>query len=614
MGTVFDMAKVMADADAFAAQLHARDRQSEYLKQKQAMERAQFSDEVQGHRFDRFNKLYDSGVPAEQAGPITGYNAQGLTGPSPAFTRQGAKTEDTNALAIAKLLLEIGKNTPGTDVGKLQSNIENTLHLPPGQINAFSGPLVTPSTQNAQLRDAGQDRRAGATNDLRLQTGIMSGAGAAGEDVGTYAPRALDTFQRLGFNPGASYRPSGAPPAGPPVDYETEPAAGPDSAMPGQTRVTFSTPQPAPSLAAPKPNVKQQALMDKAVNDQVLKEKLALIRSKDFNVRTLAMKDIARDRNFTQMQIAKMLDEDRNLSRDQKERLFDEMMGYRRDALAQQDAHFNEGQDRQDARAAKSQEGQNYRAGLKGGDNRKERLSLVKDAIKNIDKEIEKYLDDPNLEEKMQGRIMVLNREKRRLQQRLINIPLEKPTTPPFSGSSGDPAVNVRANLDRSQGPGTFDKVDQIFRNAGVSTFAWTHNANRESGGNTNATGDGGTSFGLFQLHRGGLLGNLTPEQARDPLTAARVIAAEARRQGVHTIQDPKQQALAFTKKVERPAAYIQERVARELGGRSNKPSRRNRGPSDELMAQAFPKTSSTEAKNTSGLDLSKKRYGSKRR
>jgi hypothetical protein len=42
-----------------------------------------------------------------------------------------------------------------------------------------------------------------------------------------------------------------------------------------------------------------------------------------------------------------------------------------------------------------------------------------------------------------------------------------------------------------------------------------------ESGWNPRAVGDGGTSFGLFQLHRGGELGSLTPEQAFDPLTNA---------------------------------------------------------------------------------------------
>jgi hypothetical protein len=46
-----------------------------------------------------------------------------------------------------------------------------------------------------------------------------------------------------------------------------------------------------------------------------------------------------------------------------------------------------------------------------------------------------------------------------------------------------------------------------------------------ESGGNNRAVGDGGTSFGLFQLHEGGMLtsAGLTRDQAFDPATNAAV-------------------------------------------------------------------------------------------
>ncbi len=46
-----------------------------------------------------------------------------------------------------------------------------------------------------------------------------------------------------------------------------------------------------------------------------------------------------------------------------------------------------------------------------------------------------------------------------------------------------------------------------------------------ESGGRATAVGDGGTSFGLFQLHEGGMLtaARLSPEQAFDPYTNATV-------------------------------------------------------------------------------------------
>lgn len=63
--------------------------------------------------------------------------------------------------------------------------------------------------------------------------------------------------------------------------------------------------------------------------------------------------------------------------------------------------------------------------------------------------------------------------------------------------------------------------VDPIAAKYGVPTLIWETVAEVESGLNPRAVGDHGTSFGLFQLHRGGQLGNLTPEQAYDPATNA---------------------------------------------------------------------------------------------
>lgn len=63
--------------------------------------------------------------------------------------------------------------------------------------------------------------------------------------------------------------------------------------------------------------------------------------------------------------------------------------------------------------------------------------------------------------------------------------------------------------------------VDPIAQKYGVPTFIWETVAEVESGMNPQAIGDQGTSFGLFQLHRGGQLGNLTEEQAFDPTTNA---------------------------------------------------------------------------------------------
>lgn len=63
--------------------------------------------------------------------------------------------------------------------------------------------------------------------------------------------------------------------------------------------------------------------------------------------------------------------------------------------------------------------------------------------------------------------------------------------------------------------------VDPIASRYGVPTFIWETVAEVESGMNPRQVGDNGTSFGLFQLHRGGQLNNLTPAQAADPATNA---------------------------------------------------------------------------------------------
>jgi len=141
---------------------------------------------------------------------------------------------------------------------------------------------------------------------------------------------------------------------------------------------------------------------------------------------------------------------------------------------------------------------------------------------------------------------------------------------PAGAGNPGDPAERVRRTL----GPARFEQVDQEFRQRGIGTFAWSHNALRESGGNPNAVGDGGRSHGLFQFNFGGGVGSDLERQygkaraleiARDPVLAARVLAERARAAGVHTIADPQQQALAFTERVERPAASVVQQVRGEL-------------------------------------------------
>src|SRR5690349_23463602 len=62
---------------------------------------------------------------------------------------------------------------------------------------------------------------------------------------------------------------------------------------------------------------------------------------------------------------------------------------------------------------------------------------------------------------------------------------------------------------------------------------------NAESGLNPGSIGDGGTSFGLFQLHQGGALGNMSTSQARQYLDAYRnasFAARQIRQMGLHTL------------------------------------------------------------------------------
>jgi cell wall-associated NlpC family hydrolase len=72
-----------------------------------------------------------------------------------------------------------------------------------------------------------------------------------------------------------------------------------------------------------------------------------------------------------------------------------------------------------------------------------------------------------------------------------------------------------------------------------------------ESGGNPRAVGDSGSSFGLFQLHKGGRLtaAGLTPEQAYDPYTNARASAREFR-----TFQDRGLTGAELAYSAQRPA------------------------------------------------------------
>ena len=65
--------------------------------------------------------------------------------------------------------------------------------------------------------------------------------------------------------------------------------------------------------------------------------------------------------------------------------------------------------------------------------------------------------------------------------------------------------------------------VTAIAKSYGIPPWLALDIAQMESGMNPKAVGDHGTSFGLFQLHKGGQLGNLTKQQAFNATTNSQV-------------------------------------------------------------------------------------------
>lgn len=69
--------------------------------------------------------------------------------------------------------------------------------------------------------------------------------------------------------------------------------------------------------------------------------------------------------------------------------------------------------------------------------------------------------------------------------------------------------------------------VAEVAKSKGVDPTTAVASMLVESGGDNKVVGDHGTSFGLFQLHKGGELGNLSKEQASNPHTNACVALSE---------------------------------------------------------------------------------------
>lgn len=68
---------------------------------------------------------------------------------------------------------------------------------------------------------------------------------------------------------------------------------------------------------------------------------------------------------------------------------------------------------------------------------------------------------------------------------------------------------------------GVVDTIFSVSQQYGIDPLIPLATAYQESHLNPTAVGDGGTSFGLFQLHEGGELGSHTPQWAFDPANNA---------------------------------------------------------------------------------------------
>ncbi|MFN8613456.1 MAG: transglycosylase SLT domain-containing protein [Vulcanimicrobiota bacterium] len=106
------------------------------------------------------------------------------------------------------------------------------------------------------------------------------------------------------------------------------------------------------------------------------------------------------------------------------------------------------------------------------------------------------------------------------------------------AGAPGDKVANARI-------------VAEVARQKGVDPVTAVACMLVESGGSNAATGDNGTSFGLFQLHRGGELGNMSEAEARDPRRNAEVaLSVFAANKGKYS--DPGQLAAASQRPADR--------------------------------------------------------------
>lgn len=121
---------------------------------------------------------------------------------------------------------------------------------------------------------------------------------------------------------------------------------------------------------------------------------------------------------------------------------------------------------------------------------------------------------------------------------------LAKPTLPP------SPDTTLRANP--TGGGSWVSGVVRAARQYGVDPTLAVAIALEESGGDPRAVGDSGSSYGLFQLHKGGALGSLTPQQAFDPYRNASAVLSSWGRLGGGKGMDPRAALMQYYSRVGR--------------------------------------------------------------
>lgn len=100
--------------------------------------------------------------------------------------------------------------------------------------------------------------------------------------------------------------------------------------------------------------------------------------------------------------------------------------------------------------------------------------------------------------------------------------------------------------------PSYVSGIVKAAKQAGVDPVQSLAIALEESGGNPRAVGDSGTSFGSYQLHKGGALGSMTPQAAFDPYANAMAVLPAWAKVGGGRGLDPRSALYQYYSKIGR--------------------------------------------------------------